>query len=67
MENKLINDILKKFNINYEEDLRRKLDSIRIVSLIMEIEEKFNVEIKEIDFAKTNSIKKIIDEFINNR
>ena len=50
MENKLINDILKKFNINYEEDLRRKLDSMRIVSLIMEIEEKFNVEIKETDF-----------------
>ena len=59
--------MLRKFNIDYEEDLRHKLNSIKIVSLIMEIEEMFNVEIKEIDFVKTNSVKKIIYEFVNNK
>ena len=67
MENKLIDSVLKKFNIDYEEDLRRKLDSIRIVNLILEIEEIFNVEIRDIDFNKTNSVKKIIDEYTNNK
>lgn len=67
MENKLIDEMLRKFNIDYEEDLRHKLNSIKIVSLIMEIEEMFNVEIKEIDFVKTNSVKKIIYEFVNNK
>lgn len=67
MENKVIDSILKKFNIDYEEDLRRKLDSIRIVNLILEIEEIFNVEIRDVDFNKTNSVKKIIDEYINNK
>jgi acyl carrier protein len=67
LENKLIDSVLKKFNIDYEEDLRRKLDSIRIVNLILEIEEIFNVEIRDIDFNKTNSVKKIIDEYTNNK
>jgi acyl carrier protein len=67
LENKLIDEMLRKFNIDYEEDLRHKLNSIKIVSLIMEIEEMFNVEIKEIDFVKTNSVKKIIYEFVNNK
>lgn len=67
MENKHIEDILKNFNVTIEEDLRYKLDSIKIVSLIMEIETLYNIEIKEVDFNKTNNIKKIIDEFVNNR
>lgn len=67
MENKHIEDILKNFNVTIEEDLRYKLDSIKIVSLIMEIETLYNIEIKEVDFNKTNNIKKIIDEFVNNK
>jgi acyl carrier protein len=51
----------------YEEDLRYKLDSVKIINLLIEIEKIFNIEIKEIDFNKTNSIKKIIDEHINNK
>lgn len=66
MENKLIDEILKKFNVDYEEDLRRKIDSVKIINLIIEIEQKFNIEIKEIDFNKINSVKKIIDEYTNN-
>lgn len=67
MENKHIDEILKKFNLSYEENIRYKLDSIKIISLLMEIENLYNIEIKEIDFNKTNSVKKIIDEFVNNR
>lgn len=67
MENKHIDEILKKFNLSYEENVRYKLDSIKIISLLMEIENLYSIEIKEIDFNKTNSVKKIIDEFVNNR
>jgi acyl carrier protein len=67
LENKVIDEILKKFNVNYEEDLRRKIDSVSIINLIIEIEEKYNVERKEIDFNKINSVKKIIDEYTNNK
>jgi len=67
LENKRIENILNNFNLMYEEDLRYKLDSVKIINLLIEIEKIFNIEIKEIDFNKTNSIKKIIDEHINNK
>jgi acyl carrier protein len=67
LENKHIENILNNFNVAYEEDLRHKLDSVKIINLIIEIEETFNIEIKEIDFNKTNSVKKIIDEYIDNK
>jgi len=67
MENKLINNILTDFDLTIEEDIKYKLSSLQIIKLIMAIENQFNVEIKEIDMIKHYNVKKILDEFINNK
>lgn len=67
MENKLIEDLLNKFNIDANEDIRYKLDSIKSIQLIMEIENIFKIEIKNIDFGKNPSVLSIIDEYTNHR
>jgi acyl carrier protein len=67
MVNKHIEDVLKNYNISYEENIRYKLDSVKSIQLIMEIEKIFNVEINDIDFKKTSSVMEIINEFVNNK
>lgn len=67
MENKHIDEILKKFNISYDENLKYKLDSVNFINLILEIEEIFNVTINDFDLNKTYTLEKIINEFVNNK
>jgi acyl carrier protein len=67
MENKHIDEILKKFNISYDENLKYKLDSVNFINLILEIEELFNVTINDFDLNKTYTVEKIINEFVNNK
>ena len=67
MENEHINEILKKFNISYDENLKHKLDSVKFISLILEIEEAFDVTINDFDLNKTYTLEKIINEFVNNK
>ena len=65
MENKLINDLLNKYNLTYEEDIRYKIDSVKTVKMILEIEDILQVQIKDIDFSKNSSVKSIISEYTN--
>ena len=67
MENKHIDEILKKFNISYDENLKYKLDSVNFINLILEIEELFDVTINDFDLNKTYTVEKIINEFVNNK
>jgi acyl carrier protein len=67
MENNHIDELSKEFKINHDEDLRYKLTSISMMMLIMRIEEIYNINIKTIDLTKTNTLEKIINEFINNK
>jgi acyl carrier protein len=67
MENNLIDDILKKYNILENDIIKNKLDSLNILNLIMSIEEAFNVKINYLDLKKNNTVKKIINEFVNNK
>ena len=67
MENKHIDEILKKFNISYDENLKYKLDSVNFINLILEIEELFDVTINDFDLNKTYTLEKIINEFVNNK
>ena len=67
MDKEHINNILKEFNIEYNEDIRYKLNSLTMVSLIMQIEETFNVKIEDIDIKKNNTLENILDEFVNHK
>lgn len=60
MENKHIEEIANKFNLDINEDIKLKLDSLSLIKLIMEIEKKFNIEIKNLNLNETESLSKII-------
>ena len=50
-------------NLKYDDDIRYMLDSIQFVTLIVEIESTFNVEVRDEDFEieKLGSIEKITE------
>lgn len=56
-------DSKEKLPKAYDQDISPVLDSIRFVSLIIEIETTFNMEIDEDDFeiSKLDTVEKIID------
>lgn len=60
MENKHIKEIADKFNLDLNENIKFKLDSLNIIKLILEIENKFNIKINNLDLNKTESLSKII-------
>lgn len=60
-----LKDILKEYSnveINLNTDLKSELDltSFDIVSLLGDIEEKYNVQFSDEDFANINTVKDII-------
>ena len=61
--NQIINKLLESDISNYDMDFRDKLDSLKIVTLIIEIEEQYGIMISDEDFdiEKISTINKICD------